>query len=69
MTGNFDTAIIHGGDGIEKTVTQPEVSDAKEPSPALEHVESLSVPAAGGKSTASWYFPPSLFISDVHLGI
>lgn len=65
MTGNFDTVIVHGGGEIQKIVSQSQVSDAKEPSPALEHVESLSVPAAGGKSTTSRYFPQFLYLKFI----
>lgn len=55
MTGNFDTVIVHGGDEIENTSMQTQVSDDKEPSPTLEHVETMN--DTGGQSAVLLYFP------------
>ncbi|KAG2706930.1 hypothetical protein I3760_05G125400 [Carya illinoinensis] len=45
---NFDTVIVHGGDEIENTSMQTQVSDDREPSPTLEHVETMN--DTGGQS-------------------
>lgn len=57
MTGIFDTVIVHGGDEIENTAKQTQVSNDREPSPSLEHVESLSMNDTGGQSAVLLYVP------------
>lgn len=52
MTGNFDTFIVHSADKIVTTATQTQVSNAEEPSPVLEHIESLSVSNTGEEAAA-----------------
>ncbi len=62
MTGNFGTVIVHGGDEIDMMATQTLLSNAKEPSRALEHVENLSASGMGGKSAVPQYFPHYLYL-------
>lgn len=50
--GNFDTFIVHSADKIVTTATQTQVSNAEEPSPVLEHIESLSVSNTGEEAAA-----------------